>query len=47
LPIDPSSDIIERQLDTHITGIEEKMDGDVLAFFGPLLFGVEDFIKLP
>jgi hypothetical protein len=45
VPIDPSSDIIERQLDVHINAIERKMDGDVLAFFGPLLFGVEDFIR--
>lgn len=43
--LDPSSDIIERELDIHITAIEKKMDGDVLAFFGPILFGVEDFIR--
>jgi len=45
VPIDPSSDIIERELDTHITAIEKKVDGDVLAFFGPLLFGVEGYIR--
>ncbi len=45
MPIDPSSDIIERELDTHITAIEKKMNGDVLAFFGPLIFGVEGFIR--
>ena len=45
MSLDPSSDIIERELDTHSTAIEDKLDGDVLAFFGPILFGVEDFIR--
>lgn len=45
MPIDPSSDIIERELDTHSTAIEDKMTGDVLAFFGPILYGVEDHIR--
>lgn len=45
MPVDPSSDIIERELDTHITAIEDKMSGDVLAFLGPLAFGVEGFIR--
>jgi membrane-bound ClpP family serine protease len=45
LPLDPSSDIIERELDLSSTAIEQKMGGDVLAFFGPILFGVEDFIR--
>jgi hypothetical protein len=45
VPVDPSSDILERELDSHITDIEGKMDGDVLAFVGPLQFGVEGFIR--
>ncbi len=45
MPVDPSSDIIERELDGHITAIEEKMEGDVLAFCGPILYGVEDHIR--
>jgi membrane-bound ClpP family serine protease len=45
VPLDPSSDIIERELDLSSTAIEKKMGGDVLAFFGPILFGVEDFIR--
>jgi hypothetical protein len=45
VPVDPSSDIIERELDGHITAIEEKMEGDVLAFCGPILYGVEDHIR--
>jgi hypothetical protein len=45
VPLDPSSDIIERELDIHSTAIENKLGGDVLAFFGPILFGVEDFIR--
>jgi Serine dehydrogenase proteinase len=44
--IDPSSDIIERELDTHSTVVEERMKGDVLAFFGPILYGVEDHIRI-
>jgi ClpP class serine protease len=45
LSVDPSSDIIERELDSHSTSIEEKMKGDVLAFVGPILYGVEDHIR--
>jgi hypothetical protein len=45
LPLDPSSDIIERELDIHSAALENEMGGDVLAFFGPILYGVEDHVR--
>jgi hypothetical protein len=37
--------IIENQLDTHIGAIEEAMGADVLAFCGPIVHGVEDYLR--
>lgn len=45
LTLDPSSDIIERELDIHAAALENNMGGDVLAFFGPILYGVEDHVR--
>lgn len=37
--------IIENQLDSHVQAIETTMDGDVLAFCGPIAHGIEDYIR--
>ncbi|HVB98242.1 MAG TPA: serine dehydrogenasease [Candidatus Dormibacteraeota bacterium] len=37
--------IIEAQLDVHVQAIEEAMKADVLAFCGPIVHGVEDYIR--
>jgi len=45
--IDPgnSNNIIEAQLDTHLSGIEKVLDADVLTFCGQILHGIEDLLR--
>lgn len=40
-----ANDFIEHQLDTRISAIEDSLPADVIAFFGPILFGVDDTIR--
>jgi hypothetical protein len=40
-----ADDIIEKQLDTHLVALEEKVQADVLVFCGGLQYGVDDLIR--
>lgn len=40
-----SNIIVESQLDEHIKKIKEKLDSNVLAFCGDLIYGVEEYIR--
>ena len=40
-----ANDLIERQLDVRLQSIEAKNQADGVAFFGPILMGVDDAIR--
>ena len=40
-----ANDFIERQLDDRIRAIEECLEGDAIAYSGPLIGGVDDVIR--
>ncbi len=42
---DSSNEIIESQLENHLTGLEEKLCSDVLVFSGRLTFGADDLFR--
>ena len=37
--------IIEQQLDGHVENLQKKLDGDVLFYCGPILYGGDDLIR--
>jgi hypothetical protein len=43
--ITPSARIVEEQMDSHLEAVEHAFKGDALTFVGPLLFGVDEFIR--
>ncbi len=42
---DNANDVIEDQLVEHVEAVERCVDADVLAFFGPITYGVDDNIR--
>ena len=40
-----ANDIVESQLDTHLAELEHDFTADVLAFLGPITYGVDDAIR--
>jgi hypothetical protein len=44
-PIDSANQAIEDMLDARLMALEQEADGDVLVFSGPLVLGMEDFIR--
>lgn len=40
-----ANDFIEHQLDMRIGAIEDALSADAIAFYGPILFGVDDTIR--
>lgn len=45
MPLDNSNLIIEKELDAHLRAFEKVLGADVLAFVGPIMYGIDDAIK--
>ena len=43
-PVDANK-LVESRLDAHLEEIESSTGGDALTFCGPIVFGIEDFIR--
>lgn len=40
-----ANEVIEGELFSHVQALEGAIDGDVLAIRGPLVFGMDDFVR--